>query len=308
MKSGILSVANTMCRFYFQSVPSSWGKAALWRDVVEPYLAWRPLMVEATTRHGLRFKGPLGDLIQQRLYFFGVWEPVITAYLAEHLLPGDIVVDVGANIGTHTLLAARIVGDTGRVHAIEASPRILGMLRANIARNGLRNVVVHHAAILDKEGEVPIYLSAPDNLGQSTVIAAEAAERNAGLEAMVPGHPLGDVVPTEDLLAARFVKIDVEGAEALVVAGIRDLLPRFGPRTEFLVEVNTASLGRLGLSAADLLGWFREAGFEPWAVPNTHGVERYITQDQPAIEPLGSTTFDLGDILFRRPAVAQPVA
>lgn len=61
------------------------------------------------------------DLIQRYLYLFGAWEPHLTGWLRRRLRPGDGFVDVGANIGVFSVLAARLVGESGRVVAIEAS-------------------------------------------------------------------------------------------------------------------------------------------------------------------------------------------
>lgn len=73
--------------------------------------------------------------------------------------PGDIVVDVGAGIGTETVPFAKAVGPTGRVVAIEAHPRTCEALRRTVARSGLTNVTVVHAAIADREGELRITVS-----------------------------------------------------------------------------------------------------------------------------------------------------
>ena len=79
--------------------------------------------------------GHTADLIQRYVYYFGVWEPTISQWFKGYVRPGDIVVDVGANIGWYTLLAAQRVGPEGQVVAIEASPTIAEHLRANLALN-----------------------------------------------------------------------------------------------------------------------------------------------------------------------------
>ena len=77
----------------------------------------------ATTYFGARIYCDPRDLIQRMILHFGVWEPDVSRVIEQSLAPGDVFVDIGANIGYDTLLASSCVGPTGRVVSIEASPR-----------------------------------------------------------------------------------------------------------------------------------------------------------------------------------------
>ena len=74
-------------------------------------------------------------MIQRGIYFCGVWEPAITSFVRQTLQAGDVFVDIGANIGYYSCLAAKLTGSTGRVHAIEASPTICTILEENLRIN-----------------------------------------------------------------------------------------------------------------------------------------------------------------------------
>jgi FkbM family methyltransferase len=287
-------------RAWFRHVPLTTGKLLLWERFVRPFLAWRTLPIEARAAFGARFAGGMPDVIHTYLYFFGEWEPVITRYMKALLRPGDIVIDVGANVGAHALLAAHLVGPTGRVHAIEASPSIFESLRRNVARNAASNVVLHHVAVADRPGTLSVFLNEDYNRGGTTVMAAEAARMAATREASVPADRLGAIVPLADLTAARLIKIDVEGAEWLVLEGMRDLLPLLSPRTEILLELNRDALLRSGASIDAVLDLFAAHGFAAWRVPNAYEVSFYLRP--PAAEPRrhGGEPFALADMVFRR--------
>jgi len=75
------------------------------------------------------------DVVNLFLYYFGGWEPAITQVVRQALKPGDVFLDVGANVGYYTLLASRLVGDTGRVIAVDASPSVYEILSRNVSRN-----------------------------------------------------------------------------------------------------------------------------------------------------------------------------
>jgi len=101
---------------------------------------------------GLRMSIEKAQLIDSYIYFFSVWEPIITEIFRRLLCPGDVVLDVGANIGYYTLLAAGRVGSRGRVHAIEAHPGTFEKLRKNVALSALGNVTLHQLAATDAFG------------------------------------------------------------------------------------------------------------------------------------------------------------
>src|SRR5205814_351485 len=101
----------------------------------------------ARTRFGSVMKIDTRDAIQRFVYFFGVFEPTITKYLMESLRRSDIYIDIGANVGYHSLLASKLVGPTGKVFAFEASPSIFQILTENLQANHATNVVAFNLAV-----------------------------------------------------------------------------------------------------------------------------------------------------------------
>jgi FkbM family methyltransferase len=76
---------------------------------------------------------------------------------SDSLRPGMVVADVGANLGLYTLLAAERVGPAGRVHSFEPDPQNAALLRRNVAANVYNNVVLHEAAVADRQGVVALH-------------------------------------------------------------------------------------------------------------------------------------------------------
>ena len=300
--AGVLALrsACTSLRLYFRHAPGSMGKQWLWDRVVRPHILWRSFRIEARTLFGAKLEGAFPDVVHSFVYFFGVWEPAITAVFRAALRPGDVVIDIGANVGLHSLLAARLVGPSGRVHAIEASPWIFARLLRNLAANDAHNVTVYNKAVTASAGPVPVYLHESSNLGGTTIMASEAARSGARLEAMVEGLTLADIVPMEAILAARLIKIDVEGAEWLVLQGMADLLPKLRHDVEILVEVKRDALVEMGASIDALIGLFGAAGFSAFEAANDYGGNFYIRHAPAPPVPFIQRDFDMADLVFRR--------
>jgi FkbM family methyltransferase len=261
-------------RTYVRYVPIQTGKELLFQRIIRPYLSWRPFSTVATTTFGARIAVALPDLIQSRIYFFGFWEPNLTHFIRRALRAGDTFVDVGANIGYFSLLASKIVGERGQVFSVEASPTIHRKLQRNISLNKCRNVRVFNIAASDEEGSLSIYLGNDDNLGATTTVASVAVKSAQKLEAVVPAKPLPAIIGAENLLRARLIKIDVEGAELSVLRGIGQLLGKFGDDTEWVVEAWAD--GGQGSDTAELLASFRKAGYKLFELPNDYRVGAYI--------------------------------
>ncbi|WP_421994067.1 FkbM family methyltransferase [Roseococcus sp.] len=304
LKSFAIRTACAALATYFRHMPGRLGKKRLWDGVVQRHILWRRMDIEARSRFGARFAGSFPDSVHGFLYFFGVWEPAITAVYRASLRPGDTVIDIGANVGTHALLAAHLVGPHGRVHAIEASPWIHARLRQNLEVNGVGNVTTYNLAATDAPGQVTVYLHDATNLGGTTIVPSEAVRTGAAREASVEGRPLSQIVDLDTLRAARLIKIDVEGAEWLVLQGMRDVLPQLRPEAEILLEVNPQALALFGATLDDVLVLFAEAGFGAFEIDNPYDGSFYFDQPQVPALPLrrdrdlpASGTLDL---LFRR--------
>jgi FkbM family methyltransferase len=169
------------------------------------------------------------DEIGRFLYLYGVWDLVGTRLVQRVLRPGMTVLDVGANIGYFSLVAASGVGPAGLVVSFEPHDGIRARLEGNVARNGLANVVVRAEAVTSSSGEVRFYRSADaGNQGISSTVAGSAAHGAPRAEQppVVPAVRL-DEVRDELAEAGRtidLVKLDVEGAETAAFAGGAELL------------------------------------------------------------------------------------
>jgi FkbM family methyltransferase len=146
--------------------------------------------------------------------WLGLYERGLQRALCARLRPGDVVLDVGANAGFFTLLAARRVGAGGAVYALEPAPGNLARLRAHLALNGVRNAEVIEAAAWETDGELAF---------------AETEDPTAGRVSPGGGRRVRTVSIDSLLRAGRIrepdaLKIDVEGAECEVLRGAAALL------------------------------------------------------------------------------------
>ena len=302
MSNAIALIILRLLRLYIRYFPIRVGKRWIFRAVIDPYLSWRPYRTAARMRAGPSIDIQLPDQIQSRIYFFGTWEPEISDYIASILVAGDCFIDVGANVGYFSLLAASIVGSDGVVCSIEASPSIFTALQRNVHRSGYSHIKLFNKAVSDGPGQISIYLGPEANRGSTTTIPTVAARKGQDREAVVPADTLSAIVGEVELLHARLIKVDIEGAEHLLLSGIAHLLPRFSPATEWLIEISPKAIEEQGRSAVDLLEMFRSSGYELYRIRNDYSDDSYFTFTRtPYLENLGPLLGETVDILARRP-------
>lgn len=159
------------------------------------------------------------------------YEGEVRQQIREVLKPGMTIVDVGANIGLYTVWAARCIGDSGRVYAFEAAPSTSDVLRKNIAANGCKNVTVVTRAVMDKKGTTAFFIE--DSSGTSGVFPSGREKSCVEVEAV----SLDEYFQEQGWPDVHVIKIDVEGAEKLVLDGMRELCRR-SPGLKLIVEVN----------------------------------------------------------------------
>lgn len=214
-------------------------------------------------------------------------EPGARRILKSVVEPGGRAIDVGANLGLHTLALGRAVGSSGRVDAFEPEPRLERPLRKTLEVNGMGNVTLHTVAAGAQAGEATFHVAA--TIGHSSLYDLDQGGTREELTVSVT--PL-DAVIAED---ARIdvIKIDVEGAEIDVLVGAKRIIGS-SPGIAIVAECGPSHLARTNVT---LEGWF--AAFED------HGFDAYAI-----IEPFGTLRrFDLqwvsnqhtANVLFLRP-------
>lgn len=149
------------------------------------------------------------------------FEKPLTRAMLTLLRPGDSFVDVGANEGYFSVLAARTIGPHGHVLAIEPQLRLHDVLERNIAANSLTNIDVVSVAVADKEGKTLLYLRPSTNTGASSFTKHWKFGSRAEEVQMTT---LDRLLFERNFASVRLMKVDCEGAERLVIAGAKDAL------------------------------------------------------------------------------------
>jgi len=262
-----------LVRAFVRYTPLVLDKRSFWDRIVNPYFAWNSHKFVASTVFGSKIAGNTREILQQYVYYFGVWEPNLTRWIATRLRPGDTFIDVGANIGYFSLLASKIVGDAGKVVSIEASPKIFEALIANLTRNRVRNVRPVNIAVSDGPGIVKVFGGNDYHTGLTTI----CEQRGLKFECEVQTATLGTILQPEELRTARLIKIDVEGAEWRAVQGMLKVLSITRSDLEIMVEINPELLLRQGKDPEDLLRMFSSAGFNAYSLENDYTALSYLT-------------------------------
>ena len=273
-------------------------RRAIWNHICQRRLARRQHHFTVRTEYG-RFTGDSSDHLPQFVYFFGRWEPEISQLITQRLRPGDTFVDVGANVGWYTLLAANKVGRTGRVVAIEASPVTFGRLEENIKNNAGGNVRILNAAAWGSESFLSLFQGPVDHSGISTVVPEFAQRRGCKLAGRVRARPLFALLSPDEVAALRILKIDAEGAEREVLQGLEPLLDDVPENFEIFLELSPTEY-----NVDDLLRPFRKRGYRAWIIPNNYKVEHYLNfspnPQGPELEELVGLPEQQVDVLLTR--------
>jgi FkbM family methyltransferase len=210
----------------------------------------RPFVFE--DGRGLRYVLYPGENARAYIEHRGNYELAETRFCERLLRPGDVAVDVGANIGLYTLLFSALVGPQGRVHTFEPAPENARRLRVNLLLNDVGNVELREAAVFSRSGPVTL------NLFEQRLGAWHSLGRPELPDPFAPGKTIApsdslevQALTLDDYAAAAgldriaLLKIDVEGAEPDVIAGATGLLGRRAVAA-ILFEVSLPQSASLG--------------------------------------------------------------
>lgn len=165
---------------------------------------------------------PNESTVTETIQLNHVWEPISTEIVRQNLKPGDTFVDVGAHVGYYTCLAASIVGDSGKVYAIEPHPTSFGYLKQNVALNGFKNVIFYNIGLWSEESTQLFKFPEGGN------IAGESRGQDG--ENRVSCLTLDFLFNKVD-----FLKIDCQGSDYYILEGGRKLITS-NPDIKVLVE------------------------------------------------------------------------
>ena len=174
--------------------------------------------------HGLRLVVYFGNDLSRCTYVGGAYEPNEMAFVHHYLKPGMHFIDIGANEGIYSLLAAARVGKNGKVWALEPSTREFLHLKENLQANGLLSEVqCFHLALSDSPGQATLKLAEMEHAGQNTLGEFIYNIQSTGTED-VTLTTLDYLTRKEPHLCADLIKIDVEGSEWKVLQGAVETL------------------------------------------------------------------------------------
>jgi FkbM family methyltransferase len=193
-------------------------------------------MDDTFSRKGLRWHLDLNEGIDFAIYLLGYFEPELVKFYASRIRPGDVVLDIGANIGAHTLPLARLVGPDGKVVAVEATQYAFDKLSRNIALNPtLRTQITPIHALLTRDGTTgtakaitsswPLDRRADDPLLEGGVLKQTQAAKSVSVDQLAADLKLASI---------NWIKIDVDGHETEVLAGATAVL---SSRPNILIEL-----------------------------------------------------------------------
>jgi FkbM family methyltransferase len=235
------------------------------------YKRWAPghhLVVES---HGQKLLVDPADMGMGRAFLLshGDWEEAETRIFRSSLKPGMTFVDVGANIGYYTLLAARLVGNHGRVFAFEPCPDNFQLLERNVQANGHTNVTLVRKAVSDRSGSATLRLDGSSSGGHSL-----SGFRRGGRSVTVETVSLDEYF-AGDAAGVDVIKTDTEGADPVVFRGMRGMVER-NPGLVLFTEFFPRAIQGMGHLPEDYLRDLSASGLCVY----------FIDEDREKVEPL----------------------
>jgi FkbM family methyltransferase len=177
------------------------------------------------------------------LLLHGVYEEYETELVKKEVKKGMVVLDIGAHIGYYTLIAARLVGEEGKVFAFEPDPGNFALLKKNVEVNGFKNVILIQKAVSNKSGEIALVCDDEQTASHHIMGTARGKTKVVNVDMISL-----DEYFTGKSLTIDLIKMDIEGAEELALQGMRQLL------------TNPEKTGKLKIFSEFCPAWIRRCG------------------------------------------------
>jgi len=217
----------------------------------------RKLKIKGVMKYdkNLRINFNTSSYVEWELFFRGYYEKNVIDAIKKILRPGFVAIDAGANIGTHTLIIGKLVGDSGKVFAFDPHPESTEKLKENISLNNLLNIKVLQLALSNKKGTMTLF-SYDDEMsdhGTASLYVLPRLQKN-GVE--VPVSTIDKVIEEENLNRLDFIKIDTRGSDFPIILGARESIKNFSPFIIF--EYNKENWGHSGFKWEEAKIFFDE--------------------------------------------------
>jgi FkbM family methyltransferase len=276
-----------------KSLPSNFLKDLLprgMRRLAEIGFFRKPAIV--TTEYGFAMTADRLDAVKWFVYYFGQLEPQISLAWSRLLKSGDQVVDIGGNVGYHALLAGTLVGPEGRVVTVEPSRIIYDQLVRNIALNNYNHVLPLKYAVSNAPGEIDLYFAGENIQGNSSIYKNDSHSVSEKVECITI-QQIGEKINLADV---KLIKIDVEGAEPLVLEGLHKSLKELHADVVIFVEISPNNT----TEAEEMLNPFLQSGFEARLIRNEYNTAFYRDSKKVELRPLHIEPGVIHDVVMTR--------
>lgn len=188
------------------------------------------------------------------------YDPMATELFKKIIKAGDVIIDIGANIGYFTLLAAKLSGPTGKVLAFEPDSEIFQILQKNIRLNHHKNVTLVAQALSNWTGYTQLYIS-ETNRGDNRIYQHDGAQRTIRIKVTTLDRYLEKMKTQINLSKISLIKIDIQGAELKALKGMKNLL-QLNNNLKIITEIESLKLQSFGDSAEKYIDFLAKQHFK----------------------------------------------
>jgi len=259
-----IRLANELVLLYGARLPYHSGK---WKVVerlvgalrLEEYYAGKSFKVR---RQKLSWELHPDCLVQRSLYYLAWYEHRETNWIKRRVRPDWVFFDVGANFGYYSMLVSHFSGRRAQVYAFEPFAPNYRLLNRNKSLNDLGNLRTFKLALSDRDGGVEFLLPKEDNLGHGRILADASLATPERVVERVESTTLDGFVRKNGVEKIDFIKVDIEGAEMLFLAGARETLARLRPT--LMIECNLEGLAEFGTTGDRMLEALHGLGYDTY--------------------------------------------
>lgn len=250
-KSPVKPFAPLLSKLYFNVLNTGQGASVVHKNI-----------------DGINFELDLREVIDSEMFYCGSREPQTSRTLELICNASDIVIDIGANVGSHALPMAKLVGPSGRVYAFEPVPWAMDKLKRNASLNGFSNIVTEQLALSDENlGHVDMEFRASFKIGSAKGVDDKGQIDNGWWQecdcVSTKMQTLDSYVAEHSIQRIALIKLDVDGFEGKVIRGASETLSRFKP--VIIMELAPAWVEMRGDSCLAIARQLREMGYRCFA-------------------------------------------